>query len=406
MCRYGEIALKGRNRSQFERRLLLDLKRHLADVKSVEAGRERGRIVLWPQAHEKFTPAEIEQLRKRLPMVFGLASASPALKVNPEVNAIEEIVMRHFPQIYRGFADARPEGTEIRYAMRARRNNPDFPKTSRELEIHFADKLLSQYPGLKIDLMNPELQISVEVRRNAAFIFFEQIAGPGGLPRGSAGRMLALLSGGIDSPVASYESMRRGGLLDFVTFHSAPYTPPATVRKTTDLGRRLHEFQHTGKLFAVNLLEAQKQIRDNCREKFRTLLYRRLMMRISREIAAGTHAQALITGENLGQVASQTLENLNIIDEAARMLILRPLITLDKQDIVQTARRIGTFNISSEEAPDSCTVFAPKRPATKARLEAVRQEEEKLEIQALIEQSRHATTVIDLESGAERKFQT
>lgn len=397
LCRYGEVALKGRNRSQFERRLLRDLKRHLEGIRTVEASRERGRIVIWPRNHEQFTPADLDQLRRRLPMVFGLASASPAFKVTPELQAIEKVVDCYFPVVYEKVASQCDPQTPIHYAMRARRNNPGFPKSSRDIEIYFADKLLSSYTRLKVDLTNPQLKVSVEVRRSAAFVFFEEICGPGGLPRGTGGRMLALLSGGIDSPVAAYQAMRRGALLDFITFHSAPYTPPATVRKTQDLARRLFEYQHTGKLFAVNLLAAQKQVRDNCREKYRTLLYRRLMMRISRQIAETTHAKALVTGENLGQVASQTMENLGVINNAAGMLVLRPLITSDKQNVVELARHIQTFDLSREPVPDSCTVFAPSRPATKAKLEAIINEEAKLDIPELLQQSIASTTVTDLD---------
>lgn len=405
LCRYGEIALKGKNRSQFERRLLRDLKRHLRDMQSVEAARERGRIFLKPKDTAAFSPTDLQTLRRRLPMVFGLASASPAFIVEPSLDAIENAVTKYFPRAYEHFASAAGEGGAIRYAMRARRNNRAFPMSSKELEIYFAEKLLPDYPRLKVDLQNPELKISVEVRSHRAFIFFEDIPGPGGLPRGTGGRMLTLLSGGIDSPVAAYEAMRRGALLDFVTFHSQPYTPPASVRKTTELARRLYEFQHTGMLFAVNLLEAQKAVRDNCREKYRTILYRRLMMRISQRLAGATHAQALVTGENLGQVASQTVENLGVIGDAAGMLVLRPLITRDKQDITQVARRIGTFDISREPAPDSCTVFAPARPATKADLEAVRNEEERLNVTELVHASLAATTIIDLETLEERQFE-
>ena len=404
LCRYGEIALKGKNRAQFERRLLRDLKRHLQGVESVEAARERGRIFIWPKDKKVFSATDLDAIRKRLPMIFGLASASPAFMTRPEITAISDIVMRYFPLVYSAYAGQSNDAAPIRYAMRARRNNRDFPMSSRELEIFFAEKLLPQYPRLTVDLDNPELKISIEVRARQAFIFFEEIPGPGGLPRGSGGRMLALLSGGIDSPVAAYEIMRRGALLDFVTFHSHPYTPPASVRKTTDLARRLYDFQHDGKLFAVNLLKAQKYIRDNCREKYRTILYRRMMMRISRQLSAGLHARALVTGENLGQVASQTVENLSVIDEAANMLVLRPLISGDKQDIVQTARRIGTFEISREPVPDSCTVFAPSRPSTKADLEAVRFEETHLDIENLINESLRETIVIDLETLHQKPY--
>ncbi len=397
LCRYSEIATKGRNRSEFERLLVRALKRHLAPLAPMKVVRERGRIFLFPEGRAAFPPDVLDILRHAAPRVFGLASLSPGTWVAPELEAIEQAVLETFPAVYESWVRRRPgPDAPIRYAMRARRNNRAFPLSSTELEIHFAQLLLPRYPRLKVDLGAPELRVDVEVREDGAFISYERVAGPGGLPAGSGGRLVALLSGGIDSPVACYLAMRRGCTLHYVTFHSAPFTPPAATAKVARLVRRLNPLQYRpGRLYAVNLLEAQQAVRDSCNPRFRTVLYRRLMVRICAVVARAENALALLTGENLGQVASQTLENLTVIDRAAAVPILRPLLTFDKNQTTDIARRIGTYEISKEQVPDSCTVFAPDRPVTAATIERVAEQEGRLRIPDLVRACLEATVVVD-----------
>ena len=198
-----------------------------------------------------------------------------------------------------------------------------------------------------------------------AIVWLETFPAPGGLPVGCSGRTLALLSGGIDSPVACYLTMKRGGPVEFIGFHSDPYTPPETVDKVERIAAYLNTFQQPGKLYMVNLVELQKLVRDNCNPRMRTVLYRRIMFRIAEKIAYKRKIKALLTGESLGQVASQTLENMSTIGKAVDMLILRPLCGQDKLETIAIAQKIGTFDLSKEQVPDSCTVFAPDSPATK-----------------------------------------
>ncbi|MBO5723175.1 MAG: tRNA 4-thiouridine(8) synthase ThiI, partial [Lentisphaeria bacterium] len=208
--------------------------------------------------------------------------------------------------------------------------------------------------------------------------YLESFPAPGGLPVGCNDRTLALLSGGIDSPVACYLTMKRGSPVDFIGFHSEPYTPPETVEKVQRIANYLNTFQQPGRLYMVNLVELQKLIRDNCNPRYRTVLYRRLMFRIAEYIARKRKIGALLTGESLGQVASQTLVNMNTIDQAVDMLVLRPLCGQDKLETIDIARKIGTFELSQEQVPDSCTVFAPDRPSTRVSAEDAANEEARI----------------------------
>ncbi len=386
LCRYGEIATKGMNRSQFERMLMEGIHRQLKDITPFKAVREPGRIFLRPKPEHgaEFSVEDVRCLPERAAKVFGLISVSPALRTEPDLAAIEEAVEKHFPQVYEKYAVAAGESACVRYAMRARRGSSDFPMSSHDIELHFAHKLLPRYPRLKVDLKNPELLVQVEVRKQAAYVSFANIPGPGGLPSGSAGRALCLLSGGIDSPAAAYSVMRRGAPLDFITFHSAPYTPEETVTKVACLARLLNTYQKPGNLYCINLLSAQKEIRDRCNPRYRTILYRRLMVRIACRIARRKNIRGLVTGDNLGQVASQTMENLHVVSQASELPIHRPLLGNDKYETVALARSIGTYDVSCRETPDSCTVFAPERPLTMADLGKVEAQEEPLDIEALM----------------------
>jgi len=404
LCRYSEIAMKKRNRRQFEECLVAGLRRCLTPLGTLRSRRDRGRIFLRYRDDSAFSPADCQLLRQRLAHVFGLASASPGFGIAPELTAIEATIDHSFAAVYSAVAASIADQRPIRYAMRARRSNKSFALTSNQLEVYFAEKLLLKYPRLKIDLCNPELMITVEVRQESAFIAYESIPGPGGLPSGSTGKVLALLSGGIDSPVACYEMMKRGCRVEYVSFHSSPYTPPTTINKVARLAQTLNQLQLPGRLLAINLLPAQKIIRDQCSTRLRTVLYRRLMMRLSCIAASAMQCQALVTGDNLGQVASQTLTNLDVIDRAATMLVLRPLISANKQDTVDRAIHIGTMDISAEDVPDSCTVFLPPSPTTSAALNRVLDDEDKLNLPELIEQCLQQSYLLDPETLEETEL--
>lgn len=393
LCRYGELALKGGNRSAFEKKLVENINRALTDVCDSKCLRTNGRLVVLPRQAESFNRRELVEILRRLSRVFGLVSVSPAFAIPSDKEKIESLIMEKFPILYDTVCRQVETGLPVTYAIRARRRVSSFPVSSTQLEKEFADKLLSRFERLKVDLTDPILRIDMEIRNEATYIMWEYIECPGGLPMGTAARVLTLLSGGIDSPAACYKIMRRGSGSDFITFHSYPYTPPATTRKVTRIAEQLNVYQQQGLLFIVNLLEAQKQIRDRAYPRYRTILYRRLMVRIAEEITQKTGAQALVSGDNLGQVASQTLENLTVISDAVRLPVFRPLLCNEKNETTALARTIGTFKISSQQTPDSCTVFAPTQPATRTSVEKIEREEAKLDIQQLISVSLERTTV-------------
>lgn len=379
ICRYHEIALKASNRSNFERCLAENIKM-LLDPLPVKVHRVRGRMWIDKPDRACFTDAELAVAEQRLAHAFGLESYSPARLVAPDMDAIRSALAELAPQVVEPALAALPEGGRLTFRIRARRSDKQFPLRSQEIEIELATWLGNYYghERMKIDLVNAELTFGVEVRDELAVVFLETRRGPGGLPVGSNARVLALLSGGIDSPVACYLAMKRGSGVDYITFHSSPYTPPETTEKVTRIAGYLNRFQRPGRLALCNLAPIQKLIRDKCNPRLRTVLYRRMMFRLATMLAGKFRCEALLTGESLGQVASQTVRNMATIDRATEMLVLRPLAGQDKMETVAWAERIGTFEMSKEQVPDSCTVFAPDHPSTGVELERAEEEERKL----------------------------
>ncbi|MEA2011865.1 MAG: tRNA uracil 4-sulfurtransferase ThiI [Verrucomicrobiota bacterium] len=394
ILRYHEIGLKKKNRHFFEGMFIRNIKdRLLQEIEYLTFYRERGRIILHLPDFKAFDDSEKELIHKSLPDVFGLESFSFAFWIKPEMHAIDKTVMETFPKIYETLIKQTDD--LLTYRMRVRKSINNFPVSSQKIEISFAEKILDKYPRLKLNLNEAELSIGVEIRSKMALIFYRIYRGPGGLPVGTSQPILALLSGGIDSPVACYMAMKRGCTVDYLTFHSDPYTPPETLEKIADITRILGRYQRQRCFIACNLSEAQKAVRDNCSERYRTILYRRIMMRIASKIAEERGKYCLLTGESLGQVASQTIENLTVINDAADRLILRPLICFDKLDAIAVSEKIGTFEVSKRQVPDSCTVFAPTAPATRATLKQILAEEKKLDMDKLVKLSLDTTEIID-----------
>ena len=393
LCRYGEIALKGNNRSTFERALVTGMKRVLSGIEDLRYIRERGRILLHRKNFTAFTAAHENLIAEGLHRVFGLQSYSMGYMVESNLEAIEKIIGDTLPQHYG--QELQAGNGPVTYRMRARRANKFFPLRSQELEIHFADLLLPQYDNLKLDLDNATISIGVEVRENWTFVHYGKIPGPGGLPVGASAPVLVLLSGGIDSPGAAYLAMKRGSHTNFLTFHSAPYTPPETIDKVCGIVQVINRFQKPGLLLACNLVAAQKIIRDRTTEKYRTVLYRRLMMRVASRLATEIGDRALVTGDCLAQVASQTVQNLEVINNATDRLILRPLIGYDKTESMALARRVGTLKLSEIQCADSCTVFAPSNPATNATLNVIHKQESRMDTDELLELALAGVTVIN-----------
>lgn len=379
LCRYHEIATKGENRNQFELQLVENLYRLLQGM-PIKVHRVRGRIWIEKTDKSDFSAAELTDMALRLEKAFGLSSWSPAVRLPAgDFEAVKKTVAALAPEI---FANVRTSASALppTFRIRARRSDKNFPMHSKDIEIALATALWQQLGGdaIKLDLENADVTIGVEIREEMSMVFLETHPGPGGLPVGSNDRTLALLSGGIDSPVACWMIMKRGSQVEFVTFHSAPYTPPETLAKVSGIAALLNTFQRPARLAACNLAEMQKLIRDNCDPRLRTVLYRRMMVRIAAKVAERFKANALVTGDALGQVASQTLSNMSVINQASPLLILRPTVGMDKLETIHIAEKIGSFELSSVQVPDSCTVFAPKRPTTRADLAKVIAEEARI----------------------------
>ena len=374
ICRYHEIATKGNNRNMFERCLVDNIKRLVEARDRYRVLRVRGRVWIEKTEGGAFDAGEIARIKEVLTKAFGLESFSPAVRMPVDMERIRECALALTGELF----ENAPEHFSFR--IRARRSNKRFPLTSNQIEVDLITAIADRFgeKRFSIDLEHADYTLGCEVRDEFSALYLETLHGPGGLPVGSNPRVLTLLSGGIDSPVAAYLTMKRGSGTGYISFHSSPYTPPESTQKVEKLAALLNTFQHPERLFLVNLAPFQREVRDRCRERYRTVLYRRAMMRIAEMTAERYGYKALVTGEALGQVASQTIDNLNTINRAVNILILRPLIGADKLESIRLAEQIGTMELSSIQVPDSCTVFAPANPATAVDIETAEAEEEKI----------------------------
>jgi thiamine biosynthesis protein ThiI len=376
LLRYGELALKGGNRSKFEQALVRNLRSAAARISPLRVERRWGRIAVFPERRAG-------EVARRLQDVFGLKSLSPAWGTKPEPAAIAELAGRVLDEAMQARGGVLPEG----FRVKTSRGDKSFPLLSSELDRYVAERVLPTHPKLRVKLQGAELELGIDVREERAYVFVERLPGLGGLPVGTLGRALCLLSGGIDSPVAAWLAMKRGCSVSFASFHSSPWLGLASKKKVVDLVRVLSRFQPRNLLFVVPFAESQVAIRDRAPEAYRTVLYRRMMQRISSELAKRDRCLALVTGESLGQVASQTLENLACIEEAASLPVLRPLLAYDKEESIALARRLGSYEISTQPAPDCCTVFQPSRPVIHGELEACLAAEARIDVAGLVERA-------------------
>ncbi|MBI3542515.1 MAG: tRNA 4-thiouridine(8) synthase ThiI [Deltaproteobacteria bacterium] len=372
LIRHQEIALKGKNRPEFERLLRNNLAKCVGSQGNVSS--VSGRFVV-----ELANREGIPQLVDRLATIAGVAAVTPCLVTKPELDLITSETL----DWAKHDLDARPEAAT--FAIRARRIDKKFQLTSNQLDLEVGSRVRKLRDGMTVNLKKPDLKIAIEVRHHHALIYSWEKAGVRGLPMNATQRIVCLLSGGIDSPVAAYELMRRGCTPIFVHFHSKPFTSEASVAKVKRLAGVLRKLSpHPLEMWLVPLLEIQKAVRDSCNERYRTIHYRRFMMMIAEEIANRRGAKALVTGDALGQVASQTLTNMQAIEDVVRLPVLRPLVAHDKQDIVAKARILGTFEISIEPHDDTCVLFAPDHPSTQAKLSILREESEALPVYDLV----------------------
>jgi thiamine biosynthesis protein ThiI len=366
LIHYNEIALKGKNRVFFERKLVENIRAALkyAGV-SAKVTRLTGRMMA-----ELADSADMDFALEAMSRIFGVSSYSPVLVVPADFEAIKDAALEAVKK-----AGART------FKVETERSWKQFSKDSMEVSREIGAHILKNIPGLKVDVKNPDMRVRIEITKNAAFVYGSKIRGAGGMPAGSAGRVLCLISGGIDSPVAAHMMMKRGCSVDFIHFHSYPQTDRASMEKVGELVKIVNKFQPSArpKIHMVPILDFQKEVLKNSDARLRIILYRRMMYRLAETVAKKTGALALVSGDNLAQVASQTIENMAVIGQGIVMPIFRPLLSFDKEEIVAIAKRIGTYDISIEPHGDCCSVFLPKNPATKARPEDVSREENKLE---------------------------
>jgi thiamine biosynthesis protein ThiI len=364
---YQELALKGRNRPWFVASLVRSIRLALADLDVISVQSLMGRIEV------KLGAASWDEVRKRLSGLPGIGNFAAATHVAPDLEAIADGVLK---------AIANRPATPFRIS--ARRADKRFPLSSPEIE-RLIGRRVQDATGWPVDLSHPQLRIHVDVVTNDAFFYFERERGPGGLPIGTSGKVTCLLSGGIDSPVAAWRMIKRGCRVSFVHFHSYPVLSRASQDKARALAELLTRHQLSSRLVLVSFAPVQQQIVLSVPPALRVVIYRRMMVRIAERLARRVGAQALVTGDVIGQVASQTLENLTVVGEAATLPMLRPLVGFDKEEITREAQQLGTYEISIIPDQDCCTLFTPRFPATRATRDAVERAEAALDVQGLVD---------------------
>lgn len=385
LIRYGEIHLKGQNRPFFEKALHKNIKNSLRSFPDVKVIRAQGRYYVENYEDEA-------SIIDALTRVFGIVSISPAYKLGKDFAvlgaAVEQMTATYLAQ--------RPGDTIVSFKVESRRADKTYPLNSMDISKKLGSRLLSAYPDrLKVDVHDPDLRVNVEIREHA-YIYHQVIKGAGGMPVGTNGKAALLLSGGIDSPVAGYMIAKRGVSLTAIHYHSFPYTSDRSKQKVIDLARHLTRYSGPFRLHIVPFTEIQQELYEKCPDSQLTVLMRRFMMKIAEQIAIKEGAKALITGESIGQVASQTIEALGVTNDAVSLPVFRPLIGLDKVEIMDIAQEIGSYETSILPYEDCCTIFTPKHPVTHPKLERIKASEKLVDGDRLITEAVSNTELIRL----------
>lgn len=384
IVRCGEVALKGMNKPYFERILLERVKKAIKCFEDTEAKWIEGLMFVR-------VPANVpeDDVIDKCVRVFGVASVSPAIKTGKDIDEIGKVASAFMTDIID------KEGIKT-FKVKGKRADKSYEIKSPDIGRIVGGMILGECETLSVDVHNPDCTLVVDVRREGTYVFRDKIRGVGGLPLGTNGRGMILMSGGIDSPVAAFMMAKRGMTIEAVHFHSYPYTSQRALKKVEDIVKVLTEYMGTIRMHVINLLPIQEEIVQNCPEDETTLLVRRFMMRIAEQIAIKNKNTMLITGENLGQVASQTAEALVVTDSVVGMPVMRPLIAMDKVEIMDKAAEIGTYEISIQPYEDCCTVFLPKHPVIKPKLSRIEKSESNLDVEALVEAAVLSEEVIEI----------
>lgn len=372
MIRYGELSTKKKNRMRFINKLKNNMEHVLSiypDV-SVKTDRDRGHVYL--------NGTDYHEVAESLKEIFGIQAFSPSFKVEKNVDTLVKAVQEIMTSVYK-------DG--MTFKITAKRSDHSFELDSRALNHTLGDAVFSVLPNIKAQMKQPDINLKVEIRDEATYISYEDIRGAGGLPVGTSGKGMLMLSGGIDSPVAGYLALKRGVDIEAVHFASPPYTSPGALKKAHDLTRKLTKFGGNIQFIEVPFTEIQEEIKEKAPEAYLMTLTRRFMMRITDRIREDRNGLVIINGESLGQVASQTLESMQAINAVTATPIIRPVVTMDKLEIIDIAQKIDTFDISIQPFEDCCTIFAPDRPKTNPKIKNTEQYEKRMDVEGLVERA-------------------
>lgn len=386
LIKNGELALKGLNRSTFEDALVKNLKRRLSPIMNFEITRSQSTIMIEPTSENP----DMDTASEIVSRVFGIAGFSRAAQTEKDM----DLIMKTADEF---LADSLEEVRTFK--VESKRSDKHFPLKSPEISRELGGFLLSKHPHLRVDVHNPDIIVTVEIRDKYAFIHGNQQKGAGGMPVGTAGRAMVMISGGIDSPVASWTMAKRGLVLDAVHFASPPYTSARAEQKVHELLEKVSLYSGKINLFVVPFTEIQEHIKDDCPEDLFTIIMRRMMMRIAERVAHNQGCGAIITGESLGQVASQTLPAIACTDAVASIPVFRPLIGMDKDEIVSISRKIDTFDISIQPYEDCCTVFTPKHPRLKPKIQDIIEAEKALNVDELVSKAVLGVRLVEIDTS-------
>ena len=386
LIRYDEIGLKGRNRRHFENQLVRNIRYALRDIKNVQIDKIRGRIL------GRVNLAEAEKCTLRLTQTPGIASISIGNSIEPDFDKMAELGVSLIHE------KLQAQG-ELKFCVRTRRSNKAFPFTSKEVDFEVGSRIMETLSsnGLSVDINGAEFILEIEIGPQETIVFDNRVSGLSGLPVGSSGQVLSLLSGGIDSPVSTFKLINRGCRVHSIFFDNRTFLGRGGYDKVIRLAHILNRFQVGGKLYVVPFQDIQVAIRDHCTDSNRVVLYRRMMYRIAHALAELKNCQGLVTGESVGQVASQTLKNLMAVSCVVPMSVLRPLIGMNKQEIITQAKKIGTYDISIEPQPDCCSVFMPDHPSTNCKIKYLEADERLYPWEELKSNALDSVETIDLD---------
>ncbi len=386
LIRYDEIGLKGRNRRHFENQLVSNIRYTLRDIKNIKIDKIHGRIL------GRVDLTDAEKCTSRLTQIPGIASISIGNSMEPDFDKMAELGVSLIHE------KLQTQG-ELKFCVRTRRSNKGFPFTSREVDFEVGSRIMGilSSKGLSVDINRAEFVLEIEIGPQETIVFDNRVSGLSGLPVGSSGQVLSLLSGGIDSPVSTFKLINRGCRVHSVFFDNRTFLGRGGYDKVVRLAHTLNRFQGGGKLYVVSFQDIQEAIRDHCTDSNRVVLYRRMMYRIAHALAELKNYQGLVTGESVGQVASQTLKNLMAVSCVVPMSVLRPLIGMNKQEIITHAKQIGTYDISIEPQPDCCSVFMPDHPSTSCKIKYLEADERLYPWEELMSSALDSVETIDLD---------